>query len=58
MTPGTGVVILSRDAHEWYVTEALRRGALGYVGKHSDAGPRRLRTSAEISGLRDGLPRH
>jgi DNA-binding NarL/FixJ family response regulator len=46
MAPGTGVVILSRYAHEWYVTEALRRGALGYVGKHSDAGPRRLRTSA------------
>jgi two-component system, NarL family, response regulator NreC len=35
--PGTGVVILSRYPHEWYVTEALRRGALGYVVKQSDA---------------------
>jgi DNA-binding NarL/FixJ family response regulator len=35
--PDTGVVILSRYPHEWYVTEALRRGALGYVGRHSDA---------------------
>jgi two-component system response regulator NreC len=35
--PGTGVVILSRYLHEWYVTEALRRGALGYVVKQSDA---------------------
>jgi len=35
--PGTGVVILSRYTNEWYVTEALRRGALGYVVKQSDA---------------------
>jgi DNA-binding NarL/FixJ family response regulator len=35
--PGTGVVILSRYPQEWYVTEALRRGALGYVVKQSDA---------------------
>jgi DNA-binding NarL/FixJ family response regulator len=35
--PGTGVVVLSRYPHEWYVTEALRRGALGYVVKHGDA---------------------
>ncbi len=34
--PGTGVVILSRYPNEWYVTEALRRGALGYVVKQSD----------------------
>jgi DNA-binding NarL/FixJ family response regulator len=34
--PATGVVILSRDASEWYVTEALRSGALGYVAKQSD----------------------
>jgi DNA-binding NarL/FixJ family response regulator len=36
-TPGTGVVVLTRDLNEWLVTEALRRGALGYVGKQSDA---------------------
>jgi DNA-binding NarL/FixJ family response regulator len=36
LAPATGVVILSRYASEWYVTEALRRGALGYVVKHSD----------------------
>jgi DNA-binding NarL/FixJ family response regulator len=35
-TPGTGVVILSRYASEWYVTEALRNGALGYVARQSD----------------------
>jgi DNA-binding NarL/FixJ family response regulator len=35
--PGTGVVVLSRYPHDWYVTEALRRGALGYVVKQSDA---------------------
>jgi DNA-binding NarL/FixJ family response regulator len=35
--PGTGVVVLSRYPSEWYVTEALRRGALGYVVKQSDA---------------------
>jgi DNA-binding NarL/FixJ family response regulator len=35
--PGTGVVVLSRYPNEWYVTEALRRGALGYVVKQSDA---------------------
>jgi two-component system response regulator NreC len=34
--PATGVVILSRYPNEWYVTEALRRGALGYVVKQSD----------------------
>jgi DNA-binding NarL/FixJ family response regulator len=35
--PGTGVVVLSRYPSEWYVAEALRRGALGYVVKQSDA---------------------
>lgn len=35
--PSTGVVILSRYPQEWYVTEALRRGALGFVVKQSDA---------------------
>jgi DNA-binding NarL/FixJ family response regulator len=34
--PGTGVVILSRYLNDWYVTEALRRGALGFVVKQSD----------------------
>jgi two-component system, NarL family, response regulator NreC len=36
LAPATGVVILSRYPNEWYVTEALRRGALGYVVKQSD----------------------
>ena len=36
-TPGTGVVILSRYATEWYVTQALRSGAFGYVARQSDA---------------------
>jgi len=34
--PGTGVVILSRYANEWYVTQALRSGAAGYVARQSD----------------------
>ena len=37
LTPGTGVVILSRYLSEWYVTEALRSGALGYVVRQSDS---------------------
>jgi DNA-binding NarL/FixJ family response regulator len=36
--PATGVVILSRYLSEWYVTEALRSGALGYVVRQSDSG--------------------
>jgi len=36
LTPATAVVILSRYTQEWYVTEALRRGALGYVMRQSD----------------------
>jgi DNA-binding NarL/FixJ family response regulator len=38
--PQTGVVVLSRYATEWYVTEALRNGAGGYVDQHAD--PREL----------------
>jgi two-component system response regulator NreC len=38
IAPATGVVILSRYQSEWYVTEALRSGALGYVVRQSDAG--------------------
>jgi len=38
LTPATSVVILSRYQNEWYVTEALRSGALGYVVRQSDAG--------------------
>jgi DNA-binding NarL/FixJ family response regulator len=34
--PGTSVMVLSRDLNEWLVTEALRQGALGYVGKQCD----------------------
>ena len=37
LTPGTGVVILSRYLNEWYVTEALRNGASGYVVKQAEA---------------------
>jgi DNA-binding NarL/FixJ family response regulator len=37
LAPGTGVVVLSRYPNEWYVTEALRRGAFGYVVKQSNA---------------------
>jgi DNA-binding NarL/FixJ family response regulator len=37
LMPGTSVVILSRYLGEWYVTEALRSGALGYVVRQSDA---------------------
>ena len=38
LTPGTAVVILSRYLNEWYVTEALRSGALAYVVRQSDSG--------------------
>ena len=37
MTPGTAVVILSRYLNDWYVTEALHSGALGYVVRQSDS---------------------
>jgi DNA-binding NarL/FixJ family response regulator len=35
-TPATSVLILSRYLNEWYVTEAFRCGAHGYVAKQSD----------------------
>ena len=36
-SPQTAVIVLSRYVHEWYVTEALRNGAAGYVAQHADA---------------------
>jgi DNA-binding NarL/FixJ family response regulator len=36
-SPGTAVVVLTRFANEWHVTEALRNGASGYVVKQADA---------------------
>jgi DNA-binding NarL/FixJ family response regulator len=36
-SPQTGVVVLSRYVNEWYVTEALRNGAGGYVAQRADA---------------------
>jgi DNA-binding NarL/FixJ family response regulator len=36
--PGTRVVVLSMHAHEAYVVEALRSGALAYVAKNAEAG--------------------
>lgn len=35
--PQTAVIVLSRYVNEWYVTEALRNGAAGYVAQHADA---------------------
>ena len=48
LTPGTAVVILSRYLNEWYVTEALRSGALAYVVRQSDSGEllRAIRSAA------------
>lgn len=37
LAPRTGIVILTRYLNEWYVTEALRSGALAYVVRQSDA---------------------
>ena len=37
-SPQTAVIVLSRHVNEWYVTEALRNGAAGYVAQHADAG--------------------
>ena len=34
-SPKTGVIVLSRYVNEWYVTEALRNGASGYVVKQA-----------------------
>jgi len=36
-SPQTAVVVLSRYVSQWYVTEALRNGASGYVAHHADA---------------------
>ena len=36
-SPQTAVVVLSRYVNEWYVTEALRNGAGGYVAQRADA---------------------
>jgi DNA-binding NarL/FixJ family response regulator len=36
-SPRTAVVVLSRYVNQWYVTEALRNGASGYVVKQAEA---------------------
>ena len=36
-SPHTAVVVLSRYVNEWYVTEALRNGAGGFVAQRADA---------------------
>jgi DNA-binding NarL/FixJ family response regulator len=36
-SPQTAVIVLSRYVNEWYVTEALRNGAAGYVAQHAEA---------------------
>lgn len=36
-SPRTAVIVLSRYVNEWYVTEALRNGASGYVVKQAEA---------------------
>ena len=36
-SPETAVIVLSRYVNEWYVTEALRNGAAGYVAQHAEA---------------------
>jgi two-component system response regulator NreC len=36
-SPQTAVIVLSRYVNEWYVTEALRNGAAGYVAEDADA---------------------
>ena len=55
LTPGTAVVILSRYLNEWYVTEALRSGALAYVVRQSDSGEllRAIRSAARGRRVRD-----
>ena len=35
--PQTAVIVLSRYANEWYVGEALRNGAAGYVAQRAEA---------------------
>jgi DNA-binding NarL/FixJ family response regulator len=48
-SPRTAVVVLSRYVNEWYVTEALRNGAAGYVVKQAPAHEltRAIRTVAQ-----------
>ena len=36
-SPKTAVIVLSRYVNEWYVTEALRNGASGYVVRQAEA---------------------
>ena len=36
-SPQTAVIVLSRYVSQWYVTEALRNGANGYVAQHAEA---------------------
>jgi two-component system, NarL family, response regulator NreC len=36
-SPGTAVIVISRYVNEWYVTEALRNGASGYLVKQAQA---------------------
>jgi two-component system, NarL family, response regulator NreC len=36
-SPKTAVIVISRYVNEWYVTEALRNGASGYVVKQAEA---------------------
>jgi DNA-binding NarL/FixJ family response regulator len=36
-SPQTAVIVLSRYVSQWYVTEALRNGASGYVAQHAEA---------------------
>lgn len=47
--PDTAVLVLSRYVNEWYVTEALRNGATGYVAEHAQAREliRAIRTVAQ-----------
>ena len=48
-SPDTAVLVLSRYVNEWYVTEALRNGATGYVAEHAQAREliRAIRTVAQ-----------
>ena len=48
-SPQTAVIVLSRYVNDWYVVEALRNGAAGYVAQHADAGEliRAVRTVAQ-----------
>ena len=48
-SPQTGILVLSRYVSEWYVTEALRNGAVGYVAEQAEAREliRAIRTVAQ-----------